>query len=272
MIEPRPLNPTPTREVPLPRAPLTRVIAQARFPPILTIRDPDKVAVLQEPLRETYPNLSQNQVHNIEVLSGQAPNVRQDLIWRLTDREKDYRWRVSLGVDFVALETSSYDSRSDFLSRLYAVVCAVEQAFGPASATRLGLRYIDRLTDEAVDRVGEMIQPKVLGIIQARENPNSTLGESVINLMTEAQFLTQGDTRVLGRWGLLPPNTTYDPDVLEPVGNSSWILDLDMFATESQPFASDGLLTAATGFAEYLYWLFRQMVTDEFLRFYGGKP
>ena len=45
-----------------------------------------------------------------------------------------------------------------------------------------------------------------------------------------------------------------------------------MFTTESLPFASEQLLKTAMGFAECLYWLFRQMVTEEFLRFYGGEP
>ena len=272
MTEPRPLNPTPTSEVPLPRAPLERVLAQARFPPILAIRDPDKVAVLQEALRETYPNLSQDQVHSIELGGGETPNIRQGLIWRLADREKYPDWRVSLGVDFVALETSSYDSRDDFLGRLRAVLSAVEQAFKPASATRLGLRYIDRLTDEAVDRVDELIRPAVLGIIRPSEDPEPVLGDSVIHLMTEAQFLAQEGARVQGRWGQLPAHATSDPHALEPVAKPSWVLDLDMFTTESQPFASEELLTTATGFAKCLYWLFRQMVTEEFLKFYGGEP
>ena len=86
MIGPRPLNPTSTPEVPLARAPLARVIAQARFPPILAIRVPDKVAVVQEALRETYPNLSQDQVHSIELTGGETPNFHQGLIWRLADR------------------------------------------------------------------------------------------------------------------------------------------------------------------------------------------
>ena len=272
MNKPRPLNPTSMPEVPLARAPLVRVIAQARFPPILAIRDPDKVAVLQEVLRETYPNLSQDQVQSIELTGGQTPNVRQGLIWRLADREKDARWRVSLGVDFVALETSSYDSRVDFLDRLRAVVSAVEQAFKPASVTRLGLRYIDRLTDEAVDRIGELIDPEVLGIIRPPRNPHPALGESLIHLMTEAQFLAQDGARVQGRWGQLPKNATYDPNALEPVAKPSWVLDLDMYMTESLPFASEELLTTAMGFAKCIYWLFRQMVTEEFLKFYGGEP
>ena len=272
MKEPRPLSPTPTPEVPLPRTPLARVIAQARFPPILAIRDPDKVAVFQEAIRETYPNLSQDQVHSIKLTGDEAPSVRQGLIWRLADREKDTRWRVSLGVDFVALETSSYDSRAGFLDRLHAIVSAVEQAFKPASASRLGLRYVDRLTDEAVGRVDELIRAEILGIIRPPGNPHPALGESVIHLMTEAQFLAQDGACVQGRWGQLPANATYDPDALEPVATPSWVLDLDMFTTESQPFASEELLTTATGFAKCLYWLFRQMVTEEFLTFYGGEP
>ena len=272
MNESQPLQITPMPDVPLPRAPLARVIAQARFPPILAIRDPDKVAVLQEALRETYPNLSQDQVHVVELTGGQTPNVGQGLIWRLADQEKDARWRVSLGVDFVALETSSYDSRNDYLDRLRAVVSAVEQSFKPASASRLGLRYIDRLTDEAVDRVGELIHPEVLGIIRPPGNPHPALGGSVIHLMTEAQFLAQDSARIRGRWGKLPANATYDPDALEPLAKPSWVLDLDMFTTESHSFASEELLATATSFAKCLYWLFRQMVTEEFLRFYGGEP
>jgi uncharacterized protein (TIGR04255 family) len=272
MKEPRPLNPTPTPEVPLPRAPLARVIAQARFPPILAIRNPDKVAVFQEALRETYPNLIEDQVHSIELTAGRTPSVRQGLIWRLVDREKDYRWRVSLGVDFVALETSDYDSRADFLGRLRAVVAAVEEAFKPADAKRLGLRYIDRLTGEAVDRVGELVQSEVLGIMRPADDPPPALDNSIIHLMTEAQFLAPGGARVQGRWGQLPPNATYDPDALEPIDEPSWVLDLDMFTSEPRPFASEELLTTATGFATCIYWLFRQMVTEEFLRFYGGEP
>jgi uncharacterized protein (TIGR04255 family) len=268
--EPQPLNTAPPKEVPLPRAPLERVIAQVKFPQILAIRNPDKVAVFQEALRETYPNLTEDQVQRVELTAGHTPNVRQGIIWRLTDSERDQRWRVSLGVDFVALETSAYDSRQDFLERLRAITGAVEDAFKPAEAKRLGLRYIDRLTGEAVDRVGELVQPKVLGIMQPSEDPPTTLGDAIIHVMTEAQLLAQ-EGRIQGRWGKLPKNATYDPDALEPVSTPSWVLDLDMFTGEPLPFVSDELHKTATGFAERLYYVFREMVTDEFLRFYGGE-
>ena len=272
MREPRPLDPTPIAEVPLPRAPLVRVIAQVRFPPILAIRDPDKAAVFQEALRGTYPHLSRDQVHRFELTAGELPNIHQELIWRLADREQDPRWQVSLGVDFVAVDTSDYDSRQDFLDRLHAVVVAVEAAFRPAEVKRLGVRYIDRLTDEAVERVGDLFRPEILGIMRPVENALPALGDSIIHQMNEAQFLARNGSRIQGRWGKLPPNTTHDPNSLDPVDQPSWVLDLDMSTSGTQPFASEELLRTATDFAESLYWLFRQMVTNEFLRFYGGEP
>ncbi|MDE2791599.1 MAG: TIGR04255 family protein [Paracoccaceae bacterium] len=272
MTEPQPLNPTSTPEVSLPRAPLARVLAQARFPTILAIRDPDRVADFQDAVRESYPNLNRDQVHSIRLVSGEAPDIRPDLIWRFTDRETGPGWRVSLGVDFVALETSSYGSRSDFLDRLLTVLSAVEESFRPASASRLGLRYIDRLTGEAVDRLAELVHAEVLGIIQAAETLDPSLRASVIHQLTEVQFMSPAGTQIQGRWGQLPANATYEPNALEPIEEPSWVLDLDMFTTESRPFASEELLTTTTGFAECLYWLFRQMVTIEFLKFYGGEP
>ena len=44
-------------------------------------------------------------------------------------------------------------------------------------------------------------------------------------------------------------NTACDPHALEPVAKTSWILDLDMFTTQSLSFASEQLPTTAMGFA-----------------------
>ena len=166
MNEPTPLDLPLVKEVPLPRAPLVRVLAQARFLPILAIRNPDNVAGWQEKLRDDYPHLSKEEVHSIELSGSEDPKVDKDLIWRLADSEKDSAWQVSLGVNFVALDTKAYESRAHFLDRLRVVVAAVEDVFGPASASRLGLRYIDRLTEEAADRIGDLVHPEVLSIIQ----------------------------------------------------------------------------------------------------------
>ncbi len=268
VISPIALTGAPPSEVPLPKAPLIRVIAQVRFAPILAILKTDKVSEFQEKIRSTYPILTEERAPQITLSNGMLEN-RESVIWRFTETGKG-DWRLSLGVDFIALETAAYLSRSDFLKRLGVVLMAVEHTFKPGEVQRLGLRYIDRLTGKAFDRINKMIEPKVLGISHPRGKSVFNSGKSVIHMLTEAQ-LKADEGLILARWGSLPENTTYDLNTMEPINLASWILDLDMYTTESQKFISDELLSTATGFAERIYSVFREMVTDEFLTFFGGQ-
>jgi uncharacterized protein (TIGR04255 family) len=80
------------------------------------------------------------------------------------------------------------------------------------------------------------------------------------------------DSRVVARWGRLPPGATVDPAVIEAAPEKSWILDLDMFSASSAPFAVDRVIDDGTRYAERIYTFFRWAVTDAFLQRYGGKP
>ena len=267
--EPTPLKGVSMAEVPLPKAPLVRVIAQVRFPPILSILRADSVAGFQEVLRSEYPFLQKNDIKNIEFGLGPGANVTDTVMWRFSDRQEHSEWRVSLGVDFVALETWRYVSRADFINRLRVVLAGVEGCFEPRETQRLGLRYIDRLEGEAVSRISDLVQPGVLGILQPDGGALETLRRATVHLMTQAQFVAEEGV-IQARWGSLPSNATHDPDALQAIEGPSWILDLDMFSPETVPFKSDALVTKTEAFAERAYSVFRLMVTDDFLRFYGG--
>ena len=268
--EPKALVGPPPTEIPLPRAPLARVLAQVQFPDILAIRNPDKIAGFQEDIRSTYPILKQERVNELVLQSAGVPDVRAGLIWRFQDREENPKWRASLGIGYVALETTAYLSRSDFLERLRTLVVSAEAAFKPAEMKRLGIRHINRLTDDAVERIADLIQPKVLGIARPNNEPPANLRDAVVHLITEAQLLAEGG-QIQARWGYLPPNATVDPTALEPIAKPSWIIDLDMYTISPQPFVAAKIHDTSVHFAERIYSVFREMVTDDFLRFYGGQ-
>ncbi|WP_446830460.1 TIGR04255 family protein [Candidatus Foliamicus sp.] len=272
-VEPIPLVDMSPAEVRLPNAPLARVIAQVRFPPILSIQKekPDSVADFQEALRIDYPHLHRDEIHYIKVGTGK-PNISEPVIWRLADQSEAPKWRVSLGTNFIALETWRYSSRDDFLRRLRRVLAVVEECFDPAEAQRLGLRYIDRLQGEAVSSIGELIQPSVLGILWPEGEASNALREATAHMVTQAQFVAQQGEIIQGRWGTLPPGATHDPDALQPIQEPSWVLDLDMFSQKPLPFNSGELVGKAEGFARQIYSVFRLMVTEEFLMHFGGKP
>jgi len=270
-VEPVPLATEIPAEVPLPQAPLSRVIAQIRFPPILSVRKEDSVANFQEALRTDYPYLRKDEVRNIDMGFGQEPRMSESVIWRLSDRHEPAAWRVSLGVDFVALETWGYESRQDFLNRLRTVLESMKTCLRPAEAQRLGLRYIDRLEGEALDRIGDLLQESVLGILQPGDRPLDALRKATVHSMNQTRFLALEGV-IQARWGNLPPQATYDPDALRPAGTASWILDLDMFSPTALPFRPDELLAKTEAFAKRIYSVFRLMVTNEFLNFHGGIP
>lgn len=258
-----PLVALPPAEVPLADAPLVRVIAQVRFPEILAAEQRDFVAPFQEAIRSTYPVLRQEQTQGVLLGPAGLTPVKAQIAWRFSDVEGN--WRVSLTPEFLALETTKYVSRSDFLARLRVVVAALDEHLAPQLIDRLGVRYIDRITGGAVDELAKLVRPEVRGISGTLAATHAT------HALSETMFAID-DARLLARWGRLPAGATVDPAAIEPSPEQSWILDLDMFSAAPARFAVDRVIADAQRFAERIYTLFRWAVMDDFLRRYGGKP
>src|SRR5688572_5094174 len=108
-----PLSASSPKEVPLPNAPLVRVIAQVRFPLVVAIEQREFMAPFQEAIRARYPVLRQEQMQGVLLgppgVAAQTPQVA----WRFMDETHD--WRISLAPDFLALETRAYTNRADFI-------------------------------------------------------------------------------------------------------------------------------------------------------------
>ena len=252
------------KEVPLPEAPLVRVIAQVRFPLIASIDQRDFIASFQEAIRTDYPVLQQEMTQSIKLSSrGIEPNQTLTA-WRFSDI--DSKWRVSLTPEFIALETTNYTSRNDFFSRFKLVLVALDEQIKPRVMQRLGLRYVDRITGKAFDKIDTLVRQEVLGIAATADSLNAkhSLSESLFEVPDSKE-------RILARWGLVPPNGSVDPNAIESIDEASWILDIDMFSAEQKTFVPDTVVSDVRRFSERLYTLFRWAVTDEFLRIYGGK-
>ncbi len=250
-------------EVPLKAAPLVRVIAQLRFPEILSMEQRDFVAPFQEAIRSRYPVLRQEQTQDLLLGPAVLVPARPQIAWRFGDT--DGHWRVSLTPKFLALETTKYDNRSDFLSRLKEVALALDEHIDPAQVDRLGVRYIDRLTGAAVDDIAKLVRPEVRGIT------GTIAAKHALHALSESMFELK-DARILARWGVLPPGATVDPAAMEPATEKSWLLDLDMFSAAPMPFAVNEVVERARRYAERIYTIFRWAVTDELLVRYGGTP
>lgn len=251
-------------EVPLPSAPLVRVIAQIRFPQVLSIEKRDFVAPFQEAIHAQYPVLRAEQKQGLMVSPQGASPMLPQVIWRFADIEGN--WRVSLSPDFIAIETTAYESRKDFFERFTVVVQALAEHVSPKVVDRIGVRYIDRITGDAVKDIAKLVRPEILGIVgrMIAQHARHTLSESLFVVPEPA-------AQLLARWGLLPRGGTVDPAAIEPLDEPSWILDLDMFRSEPRTFDPSEVVADARSYAERIYTFFRWAVTNDFLHLYRGK-
>lgn len=266
-VEDDPLVGPPPAEVPLTNAPLVRVIAQVRFPEIAAVGRRDFVAPFQEAIRSTYPVGKREQTQGIVVVP-QAQGLAQtqpEIAWRFGNVEGT--WRVSVAPQFLALETTSYTSRGDFIDRLRTVVEALDEHVNPSVVQRFGLRYITRVTGDALTKIGTLVRPEVTGIVA------TPVSQHARHSLTESLFDLPGNQeQLLGRWGRIPAGGTVDPNAIEPINAPSWILDIDMFSNEQRMLTPDQVTSDARRYAERIYTVFRWAVTDDFLHHYGGRP
>jgi uncharacterized protein (TIGR04255 family) len=263
MTLPHPFSGPPPAEVQLPDAPLVRVLAQITFPQILAVANKETVAPFQERIRHAYPLTKSDLLHTIQLSGDNQPTVERTQIWRFED--KTHHWKVALAPHFLALETECYTTRTEFLDRITNLITALQETLDPQITQRVGLRYIDRLRGEAFNNVTALIKPEFLG-------PNTSGYEhAAIHMLTQALFHTEEGAMLNARWGKLPANATIDPNALEPLPEPSWVMDFDLFTEVEGNFAAADLSPLLATFAQRIYAVFRFMITDQFLEFYGGK-
>jgi len=261
-----PLTASAPPEVWLPQAPLIRVVTRIDFPVVVSIGKAEFIAPFQEALRSVYPVLRPEQSLGVVISSVPRlpPTQQTQTTWRFS--QPDNSWRVALAPNFLAIETTAYQSKSDFVERAKLVIEALGEHVNPQVVDRIGLRFLDRVIGAPIANLSKYVRSEVVGILTSEVAPNvqHALSESVFNVPEEK-------AQLLARWGLLPPNATVDPAALDPIGEPSWILDLDMYSTGSNAFTPKNVVDAISGYADRIYAFFRWAVTEEFLKLYGGR-
>ena len=215
----------------------------------LSIEKKEFVSSFQEAIRGEYPILKPEQTQGLIFSSQGVVQTTPQITWRFTDLSGD--WRVSLAPNFLALETTKYSGRTNFIRRLKNIVEALENSFNPGIIERFGLRYVNRLTDENFQDISLLIKPEIAGITVTSE-----LKQSVRETINQSLFITSNSEEVLTRWGLMPSGRTFDPNAIEAITKDSWIIDLDMSLSKNREFEVKALIEEATQYSERLYTFF----------------
>lgn len=253
-------------EVQLPHSPLVRVLTQVRFPRLSALATGNELALqIAGDLSNAYPIYDESRELEITITEeriNQAPGAKT--MWRL--KSADEKWTVTFADNFFALETTAYAGREDFTFRFKDAWSRFDAAVNPPSVQRVGVRYTNRITNSSILRdLKTMVDPGILG-----GSAESLQHAQLVHSMGETLYQLDGNSGLLSRWGILPPNAVLDP-TLPPAEERCWVLDIDSFSDRRHESAAQALFEEIAQLAQQSYQYFRWVTNDRFLETFGGE-
>lgn len=241
------------RDEPLARSPLTLVVCQIRHNRLLSATEVTNVLKLKDRLQR-YPEVIEEAEHQVALGGGPGglfASAPQSIpAWKL--QSEDGNWRVAIRPDFFALETTAYESWTDFTVRLTDLIDGIIEVFRPSLEQRLGLRFIDEITDPIVASPSDWrpwIRAELLGVVT-----DDLLGRSVRSCQQLVELQGPGSLRVNLRHGIQS----------QPDGRSYiYLIDQDCFRAEGREFKRDDILAAAEELHRLALGVFQSAITPE---------
>lgn len=245
----------------LQRSPLASVICQIRYEVTPAASDPRLASEFFERLKSDgrFERLDQviESALNVSLGAGLPPAVAQQPAnsgWRLT--APDGQRSVALMPTHIAVEATAYDGwEADFAPLLAEVVQAVAEMVQPVFEQRIGLRYINQMTEPEIRTPQDwrgLIADSFLPLITSDE-----LGSMVAFVRQQATLQLDEEARCIINSGFAP-----DPD---RDGALTFLLDFDIAREGMRRFDVAQVLATADRFNEYALRLF-QLATTEDLR------
>lgn len=132
--------------VELKQSPLELVVCQLRFPLVLGLAANQPPEQFHKEIRSLYPVTRHGQTGQVPIEAASASVLRMSQAGFWVFEDKDGVWTVSLGVDFLSLETRQYRTFDEFVTRFLDLTALAARLYGIEIRERLGLRYQDRVS------------------------------------------------------------------------------------------------------------------------------
>lgn len=247
-------------------APLEFVLCQIRWPRLSALQgDIRPIAEQFGALLSDLPLYSETQEMSIEVTPAgikQSPagTVYQ---WNSADRATG----VSLTRDFVALTSKNYVGYDAFSGQLRDVLTALSSAVEIPLVERIGVRYLNRITDaDHLARIDQLVSPELLG---HQALTPATADVQIVQALTQSLFQV-GSGYLQARSGVLAAGESIDPTV-DPIGTQSWVLDIDSFHQQEMVFGVESVLTEAGRLSDAAYDFFKLVIRQGFIEAFEGR-
>ena len=241
--------PVPDRTL-LTTPPLVVTLVQVRFDVRETVASVETGTALLE--RASALGLSEmTQIFNqfmIIPAPEQAQPARQPAGWRFAAKDGS---NLTLLADQMTFETPSYRGWDAFAATWAACLDALAEVVAPSLTTRLGLRYVNRITPAGVTsaadlRSGELVDPAFLG-----PSVESALSEYVTGAEGRVALTFPEQIDALVQHGVVREGDT-----------QVFVLDIDCFRTQGSRFERDQILAASNELNQCSLQIFQTVVRE----------
>jgi|SRR4051794_24387962 uncharacterized protein (TIGR04255 family) len=248
--------PAPDHRI-LSAAPLLVTVAQVRFDAQAALAAPEAAKALIDGLAPVGLT-AMTQVHQQQVVVlpaasaeqlGQQP-LQQPVGWQFAS--KDGATTLSVLTDQVTLETRNYDGWGVFAEIWRNCLATVFEVSRPRIVTRIGLRYVNRITPANVMepeqlRAADLVDPSFLG---------PAIGSPL------SEFVTASEGRVTLDFGDGVDGLVHHGVSTQP-GPMSFVLDIDCFRAAAAAYDSEAFAASWDSLNEHALQVFQTVVRPE---------
>ena len=217
----------------LKRQPLSLVLAEFRFSPVLKMAD--FIPEIQERFRKTYPAFQEMKGQSIQV-DNQEVRVSSALAWMFTTAEGHKAVEIDQGR--LVYFSSRYERFPGFLSECVGALTILKELIDPKLLLRVGLRYNDVVTPREDEELAayldsSLMPPSPLLNVGAavHQHRTETLSQTDVGILAIRTFVSQHGLTVMPDLSdRLPVDIRNDA----PSGRLSAVLDFDHYWVASE--------------------------------------
>jgi len=238
-----------SERVELKAPPLELVVCQLRFPAVLALEAQPPVE-FQKGMKKDYPVAHRPQAATLGLRPEPGFQLSLSKYWAFEDKES--KWTVSLGHNFLSLETKHYRRFEEFLDRFRSILKFACELYPIELRERLGLRYVDRISRSREPRLpadwSNKVRSEIIPLRSLRAEGESQLA----NL--ETRFV-KGDR-------VLAIRSAYVDGGFPGASEEELVLDFDCYTEKRAEL--NGLDEILRSYRAELYNAFRWALKDMF--------
>lgn len=251
----------------LKNSPLALVLCQVRWPELTVFRQ--NYAKFAEAVGERLHDFPVRAVSKQYTMNFGPEGASEPEPWLVYQwSTMDQTGTVTLSAESISVAQTDYSGGyKAFESALKTVLLALQEAAEIPLYDRVGIRYVNRLTEKNhLENLDDLIKPEARGLEAMSVSPTAA---QKLETMTAGLYEFEGG-KLQVRMGTLPVGQTPDA-LIPPLDEKAWVLDFDSFVEGRQVFDVESIIKQISHLSDAARDFLGYIATPEFVEVFGER-